>query len=194
MDFTALKKTFEGEGYTVSCFGTKADAADYLANRFDGEVIGIGGSITVRELGVYPRLCERNTVWWHWEKPDALAHESEFTAYICSANAVAETGEMVNIDGTGNRLAATLYGPKKVVFVCGRNKIVPDLNAAIERARASAAPNARRLGRKTPCALTGKCVNCKSPERICGAMTVYMRPMGGADETEIVFIDEDLGY
>ena len=195
MDFTEIKKTFEKEGFLVSCFETKQEAADYLAGRFQGEVIGFGGSATLDELGVYDRMSENNTVLWHWKDPAARDRYGEFTAYLTGANAVAESGEIVNIDGTGNRVSATLYGPKKVVFVCGKNKIAPDLASAIARARSVAAPpNTKRLHKKTPCAVMGRCVDCASPERICRAMVIYMRPMSGALETELVFINEELGY
>ena len=117
--------------------------------------------------------------------------------YISSANGVAETGELVNIDGTGNRVAATLYGPEKVYFIVGINKLTPTLEAAIWRARNIASPlNAKRLGRKTPCALSEvmKCYDCQSPERICRGMTIHMGPMKGVGETIVVLIDEELGY
>ena len=99
-------------------------------------------------------------------------------------------------DGVGNRISATLYGPKRVVFVVGRNKLTPDLPSAMERAQKTAGPpNAKRLNKKTPCAVTGVCANCKSPDRICGAMTIHMKPLNGFETPEeIILINEDLGY
>ncbi|MBP0981129.1 MAG: LUD domain-containing protein, partial [Oscillospiraceae bacterium] len=89
---------------------------------------------------------------------------------------------------------STLYGPKKVYFICGTNKITPDLTSAIERARTIAAPlNAKRLNRKTPCAVTGKCADCNCPDRICSAMVIYMRPMMAASLTEVIIVGEDMG-
>ena len=117
--------------------------------------------------------------------------------YISSANGVAETGELVNIDGTGNRVSATLYGPEKVYFIVGLNKLAPDLEGAIWRARNIASPlNAKRLNRRTPCAMAEemKCYDCRSPERICRGMTIHMGPMKGVGETVVVLIDETLGY
>jgi NAD-dependent dihydropyrimidine dehydrogenase PreA subunit len=147
-------------------------------------------------MGLYDLLAESNTVVWHWKMgPEARRRFPEFTAFITSANALSETGELVNIDGTGNRLSASLFGPKKLYFVIGRNKLTPDLASAIHRARNVAAPiNAKRLERKTPCVADGKCHDCASPERICKGLVVHMKPMTGAERTEVVLVDEDLGY
>ena len=115
--------------------------------------------------------------------------------YLTSVNALAETGELINIDGFGNRIAASVYGHEKVYFVVGRGKLAGTLDEAVRRARNVAAPlNARRKQCKTPCAVNAdRCYDCKSPERICRAMTVIWEPMMGM-EAEVVLIDEDLGY
>ena len=118
------------------------------------------------------------------------------TVYILSANGVSETGELVNIDGTGNRAAASLFGPERVFYVIGRNKIAPDLHSAIARAKNTACTkNARRLGVKTPCTASGElhCYDCNSPARICSATVILERPCNGMT-VELVFINEDLGY
>ena len=109
---------------------------------------------------------------------------------------MAETGELVNIDGSGNRVASGLYGHEKVVFVVGVNKIAPDLEGAIWRARNVAGPkNAQRLGKKTPCAAGGdRCYDCNSPERICSAMVLYWRRPTAIPEMELVIINQELGY
>ena len=194
MDSAKLVKNFEKHGFSVKLFETRKEACDYLKETLKGEVVGFGGSMTTQELGLYDLLGEENTVCWHWKDPSVLAKQGGFTAYITSANAVSETGELVNIDGTGNRVAATLYGPKKVFFVCGKNKVTADLPSAIDRARNIAAPiNAKRLNSNTPCAVAGKCMDCDSPERICRGMVVQMRKMGGADLNELIIINEDLG-
>ena len=110
-------------------------------------------------------------------------------------NLLVETGEIVNIDGKCNRVAATLFGPKRCIFVCGVNNLRPDLQSAIERARNIAAPlNAKRLNKKTPCAVDGRCHNCKSPERICRAMVIHMGVPSGFESCEVVLIGEKLGY
>ena len=115
--------------------------------------------------------------------------------FLLSANGLAETGEIVNIDGTGNRIAGSLYGHKKVYFVISRNKICPTLEEAAFRARNVAAPlNAERHGYKTPCAIKkDRCYDCRSPQRICSAQTIYWRKMNYT-EMEVVLIDEDMGY
>ena len=114
--------------------------------------------------------------------------------YVTSANGLAETGEIINIDGSGNRVASTLYGHKKVYFVIGRNKLAPTYEEALWRARNIASPkNAQRLGVKTPCAIQGdRCYDCKSPDRICRGLVVLWGPMIGM-ETEVILVDEDLG-
>ena len=200
MDFTNIKATLESLGYQVSCFDTAAQAAEYLDGQIDGKTVGIGGSVTLNELGMYERLSSHNQVSWHWYPEGKAVDEVRLSAltadvYLSSVNALAATGEIINIDGACNRVAATLYGHKKVYLVLGANKIAPDYDSALFRARNVASPlNAQRLGRKTPCAVKGdKCYNCKSPERICRALTVlWEAPLGC--EYEVVLIDEPLGY
>lgn len=194
MDTEKLLANLSSHRFSAKYFDTAKAAADYLSAELKGEKIGFGGSMTAQEMGLYELLGKENEVLWHWKNPADKERFHEFTTYITSANAVSETGELVNIDGTGNRVSATLYGAKKVFFVCGKNKITPDLSSAIERARNVAAPlNAKRLNRKTPCAVTGKCADCNSPERICAAMVIHMRPMMSAERTEVIIIGEELG-
>ncbi len=195
MDCTKLLQNLKRRGFSTQYFNTAAEASAYLCNALKGETIGFGGSITLRDMGLYEQLEKENTVCWHWKDPAQVKRFAEFTTYITSANAVAETGELVNIDGGGNRVSATLYGGKKLYFVCGINKIAPDLTAAIDRARNVAAPaNAKRLERKTPCVVTGKCQDCSSPERICRGMVIHMQPMNSFECTEVILIGENLGY
>ena len=149
-------------------------------------------------MGLYERLGTHNRVLWHWHAGDAKEQVMRkclhADVYLASVNGMSEDGTLVNIDRFGNRLAATLYGPGKVYFVVGRNKLCPTYEAALERARNVASPqNARRIGCKTPCVAGGRCYNCKSPERICRGLTVLWGPMLGR-EAEVVLIDEDLGY
>ncbi|MBR6736528.1 MAG: lactate utilization protein [Oscillospiraceae bacterium] len=196
MSLDKVSAALKSRGFTVTCFETKEEAADYLVSLFENEVIGIGGSHTIEELDVYERLCEKNTIWWYKYDQRSRRMYGDFTAYLSSVNGVSETGELVNIDGIGNRIASTIYGPKRVVFVVGRNKITPDLPSAMERAQKVAGPpNAKRLNKKTPCAVTGKCADCRSPDRICGAMSIHMKPLNGFEKPEeIILINEDLGY
>lgn len=115
--------------------------------------------------------------------------------YLTSANGVAETGELVNIDGTCNRIASSVYGHKRVYLVVGVNKIEPDYDRALWRARNVAAPkNAQRLGRKTPCAVKAdRCYDCKSPERICRGLSVIWGRPTPVETMEVVLIGEELG-
>lgn len=198
MDYQVLKKNFENHRFKTAYFATKEEAAAYLKETVRGETVGFGGSMTAKEMGLYELLGENNTVYWHWEEPgrETLLKARDASVYILSANGVSETGELVNIDGTGNRLAMSLFGPKKVIYVIGKNKIAPDLASAIQRMRDTACTkNAMRFQKKTPCVANGggKCFDCNSPERICNAMVIMARPMGGM-EVELLFIDEELGF
>ncbi len=194
-DFTKVEQALRQRGYTVRVFETGGAAADYLNSAIDGVSVGIGGSVTVQQLGLYDRLAEHNRVYWHWQGgPEQRAKAAEADVYLTSANGLAETGEILNIDGAGNRVASTLYGHKKVYFVIGANKLAPTRDEALWRARNIAAPrNAQRLGKKTPCAVKGdKCYDCKSPDRICRGLVELWGPMMGM-ETEVILIGEDLG-
>ena len=197
-DFSRVKQNLEARGFRVSVFAAAAEAADYLDSAIDNTSVGFGGSVTLEQMGLYERLERHDRVNWHWRPTvdGADARQAAMTAehYITSVNGLAETGELINIDGTGNRVASTLYGHKKVWFVVGRNKLAPTYDEALWRARNIAAPkNAQRLQKKTPCAVKGdRCYNCKSPERICRGLVVLWGPMMGM-EAEVILVDEDLG-
>lgn len=197
-DLEKTRKNLEGRGFRVHRFATGAEAADYLVQTLHGTSIGIGGSVTIDTLGVYDRLCRSNEVFWHWKNhaPETRERAGKAETYLCSANGVSENGEIVNIDGCGNRVAGTIYGPERVFLVVGRNKIAPDLTGAIDRARNIAAPlNARRLNRHTPCAVgEPRCHDCRSPEKVCGVMTVFFMPPTSIKEFHVILVDEDLGY
>ena len=194
--FDTVKKNLEDRGYAVRVFGTGAEAAAYLDGAVDGKTVGFGGSMTLDQLGLYDALGRHNTVVWHWKQEAGPARrEAMFTkVYLTSANGLAETGEILNIDGIGNRVAATLFGHEKVYFVIGRNKLAPTYDEALWRARNIASPkNARRLGKKTPCAVKGdRCYDCKSPDRICRGLVTLWGPMTGM-EAEVLLVDEYLG-
>ena len=198
-DFSRVKQNLEARGFRVSVFATAAEAADYLDSAIDNTSVGFGGSVTLEQMGLYERLERHDRVNWHWRPTvdGADARQAAMTAehYITSVNGLAETGELINIDGTGNRMASTLYGHKKVWFVVGRNKLAPTYEEALWRARNIAAPkNAQRLGRKTPCAVKADhCYDCKSPERICRGLVVLWEAIGSM-EMEVVLVDEALGY
>ena len=196
MNFDTVKQNLEERGYTVRVFSAGKEAADYLDAAIDGRSVGFGGSATLEALGLYERLSGHNQVVWHWKQEAGPARKAAMTTgvYLTSVNALAETGELVNIDGTGNRAAATLFGHEKVYFLIGRNKLVPTYDQAVWRARNIAAPQrARQLGMRTPCAIhCDRCYDCRSPERICRGLVTLWEPMMGM-EAEILLIDEDLG-
>jgi len=196
MAFEIVKENLEKRGYAVKVFATGAEAAAYLNSEIDGMTVGIGGSGTVKNIGAYELLSQHNTVYWHWitEPNEARKNAMNTDVYLTSVNALAESGEMVNIDGAGNRVASTLFGHKKLYFVIGRNKLVKTYEDAVWRARNIAAPGrAKQMNRKTPCAVKAdRCYDCKSPERICRGMVTLWEPMMG-QSAEVILIDEDHG-
>lgn len=194
-------KAFESKGYLVKVFDTKEDAAEYLDMAIDGKIVGFGDSATLLEMELFRKLREHNVVFdpFHTSGNMEFVEVAKKTlttdVFLTSVNAFAETGELVNIDGTGNRVAGSLFGHKKVYFVMGINKGEETLEKAMWRARNIAAPqNAKRLGLKTPCAVKGdKCYDCNSDDCICNAIMVHRRKMRNTDEIEIVIIKENLG-
>jgi len=197
MDFGAIRGNFEKHGFSTQCFATKEEARDYLVGELKLRSIGFGGSVTLDEMGLYEALSENNAVVWHNKinSREVRKFENQAAIYITSANAVTETGEIVNVDGTGNRVAMTAFGPEVCYYVVGKNKITQSVTDAIYRSRNVAAPkNAQRVGAKTPCAARGdKCYDCDSPDRICNVTIIIDRAPKGM-RSEIIFIDEALGY
>ena len=196
-DIEKLKQNLLREGFLVSCFDTAQEACAYLNSAIDGVSVGFGGSQTVRDMGLYEQLAGHNQCYWHWDKVNNVIPPEATNAevYISSLNGVSENGELINIDGGGNRVASTLYGHKKVYFIIGENKIAPDYDAALWRARNIAAPlNARRLEKRTPCVQTGRCMNCASPDRICTALVVLWEKPVLTGEVEVVIVRQSLGF
>ena len=182
-------------GFQVSFFASAEDAVDYLSGQIRGTSVGIGGSKTVDQIGLYDKLCENNKVFWHWKNSasDTRAKANAADIYISGANAISENGEILNIDGMGNRLAGQIWGHKKVYIISGTNKICPDFESALYRARNTAAvENCKRFAGSQPCQADGKCHDCRSQNRICRALLVLWAPMMGM-ETEIILIDQELG-
>lgn len=196
-DIEKLTQNLRREGFQVSHFATAQEACAYLNGAIDGVSVGFGGSQTVRDMGLYEQLAGHNRCYWHWD-PATQGIPAEATGaqvYITSLNGVSENGELINIDGRGNRVASTLFGHQKVYFLVGANKIAPDYDAALWRARNIAAPlNAKRLGLQTPCVQTGRCMDCSSPDRICRGLVVLWEKPFAIEEMEVVLIDQALGY
>ena len=195
MNIEKTVKNLELRGFAVKRFATGAQAAEYLKGVCAGQTVGFGGSKTLDQIGIFDMLPE-GTAFWHWRVPGNETYDKAAHAdlYLSGANAITEGGEIVSVDGRGNRIANQVFGHKKVFIVTSVSKIVEDLNAAIDRSRGTAAvENGKRFPNNVPCKTDGKCHDCRSPERLCRAMTVLWAPMMGM-EAEVVLIDEKLGF
>ena len=168
----------------------------------DGSSVTWGGTATVRDLGIPEVLknrktllvLDRDTVETQEEKVAMYLRAFTADVYLTSANAISEDGVIVNIDGNGNRVAAISWGPKKVIFVIGMNKVAQTAEAALARARSTASPvNAQRFDIKTPCRIDGTCHNCNSPESICSYVH-FLRNSRNNGRHVVVLVGEDLGY
>lgn len=190
-------------GFDVRIAATpEAGCRDILAMISEFESFGIGGSETVRQIGIIDELLGMGkTIHDHWQpelSPDEVQavrlEQGRCDCFLCSANAISARGEIVNVDGIGNRVAAMSFGPRKVVIVAGVNKIVPDLDQALQRVRQIAGPmRAKSLGMDTPCAETGECADCHSPQRICRITTIlHRRPL--QTDISVVLVGTDLGF
>ena len=167
----------------------------------DGSSVTWGGTMTVRDLGIPDALKKRGTlevldrdlVETPEEKQAMYLRAFSTDVYLTSANAISEDGVIVNIDGNGNRVAAITWGPKKVIFVIGLNKVAQTVEAALARVRGTASPiNAARFDIKTPCHVDGVCHNCNSPESICNYVHFLRNSPKGRHI--VVLVGEDLGY
>lgn len=188
-------------GFHAQYLNNKEEAlAAALALITPEATVGMGGSMTVAAVGLKKALeAKGNIIYDHQGVPGEAGWElrrKELTCdvFLTSSNAVTLEGELINVDGFGNRVAAMTFGPKRIVMLVGANKIVKDEAAGRERIRMLAAPlNMARLNRKTPCAVTGTCANCSSPDRACNATVVLHKAPSGAD-FHIIVIGESLGY
>lgn len=172
--------TLTNEGDTVSCGGSmtlfESNVIDYLRSGRFNFLDRYEGNLTKEDLKNLYRKTFTSDV------------------FFTSTNAITENGELYNVDGNGNRVAAMLYGPDKVIVVVGVNKIVKDINEAVERNKSIAAPaNAKRLDTNTPCKITGYCMDCRSLDRICCEYTVIKRQRT-ADRIHVIFLNESFGY
>jgi L-lactate utilization protein LutB len=186
----------------VYCRGS-AEAADYiLTEAQDARSVGFGGSMSVKDMGVEARLLERGKEILNHGAPGLTAEERleimrrQLTCdlFLTGTNALTLSGSLVNIDAIGNRVGSMFFGPRTVIVVAGRNKLVDgDASAAVRRVKEWASPpNARRLNYKTPCAETGFCCDCTSPERICRVITVLERKPRFTD-LRVLVVNEDMG-
>ncbi|BDR63478.1 membrane protein [Clostridium tetani] len=200
-----VQRTIENlEKHNIEAFYVKDE--DELKKNIDemipkGVIVTVGDSMTLLETGVIDMLRNDKYIYLDKHKEGITSEEKKniynksFTAhtYLSSTNALTESGELYNIDGNGSRVAAMIYGPEQVIIVAGINKIVDNLEEAEKRVRNYAAPlDAKRLGKNTPCAKIGYCVDCKSSERICNYFTVIKGQF--KSRIKVIIVNKHLGY
>lgn len=196
--------SLEKNGFTaLYCAAPQAAAEHIIAGAADSVTVGFGGSMSIVSLGVEQVLREQGKEILNHGNPDLSKDEKleimrrELTCdlFLCGSNALTLSGELVNIDGVGNRVASMIFGPRKVIVVVGRNKLVDGtIQDAITRVKNRAAPpNAKRLGCSTPCSTSGFCSNCNSPERICRATTIIDRRPRLTD-FQVLVVNAELGF
>ena len=182
---------------------TKEEAVqEILKHIASKQRIGVGGSVTIRELRILEKLEAQGAIIYdHWKsgltKEQTLEiRKKQMTSdiYLSSVNAVTMNGELVNIDGAGNRVNSTVFGPGKVILIAGHNKMVEDVQEAIKRVKNVSAPlNAKRLNLDLPCVRAGRCIDCNSPARICRVIVIHERKPILTDIL-IILVGEELGY
>jgi L-lactate utilization protein LutB len=199
MDVTLTAKALERNNMKAHVVKSKAEAKKLVMSMIKKtDLVGAGGSLTLEQCGIFSELRKGyNFLDWLQkvtpEQKEGLLRKTFYAdVFLTGTNAITEDGKLFNVDGRGNRLAAFMFGPKKVIVVAGKNKIVRDIYEARERMDTIAAPmNAKRLGKKTPCVELERCVDCDSPERICRYTVITERLAPG--RVEVVIVDEELG-
>ena len=201
------KEALEKNQFKVLVASSKRDAVDKVLGLIPVDAkVGVGGSMTIRELGLIDILTRRgNSVVHHW-LPDMpvsdwlpfMMEEHNSDVFLCSSNAITEDGKLVNIDSTDNRVASMIFGPKRVIVVAGKNKIVKDVDEGLKRLKSVAGPlNAKRHNiKELPCVATGVCSDCNSPKRICRVITIIERApnrVRGPNIT-VVLVADELGF
>lgn len=190
-------------GFNALFFQNCEEARTYVLKTIsEHESFGFGGSDTTRKLDIIDTLKkEKKTVYDHWESGlsaetslKVRRNQSACDCFFCSANAISMTGEIVNVDGVGNRTNAMSFGPGKVMIIAGVNKLTMDIQTALQRVKNIAGPmRAKSLGMQTPCAETGICTDCNSPQRICRITTILHRKPALTD-ISVIIINEALGF
>lgn len=189
-------------GYIVHSADTAEEAAALLWPLIpEGSTVGLGGSTTLADMGVIDALREGN---WKlidryrtasWDEQMASYREAlDADVFVTGVNAITRAGQLVDMDSSGNRVAATVFGPRRVIVVAGANKVVENLDAAFARIREIAPLNCRRLGHKTPCAETGRCSDCMIPERMCNYIGIVNHGMKESGRFHIILVAESLGF
>ena len=202
----AVVKRLRQRGFVAEYVASKEEALKWLLEQIaPAAVVSWGGSVTLAQIGIFAALRERGQAVLP-PTPEGLdltdskavraARRKTLDAdvFLTGVNAITLAGELINLDGTGNRVAATLFGPETVIFVAGVNKLATDETAARQRLADEAAPlNGLRLGRKTPCVATGFCSDCSSPERMCRGLVIHQRPMA-MTRMLVLLVGEELGF
>lgn len=189
--------------FSVHVAETKEEGAQIVRSLIEkGATIGVGGSVTIEQLEILDGLEADGHLIFNHNKAgltpqqvlDFRRRELTSDVFLMSTNALTEKGELVNVDGVGNRVAALSFGPKRVIVVAGINKIVADVHAGIARIGSIAAPmNNKRLKKDMPCTKVGHCVDCQLPGRICNITTITKKRPPLTD-IQIVLVKEELGY
>jgi Uncharacterized conserved protein containing a ferredoxin-like domain len=201
-----MEKTAEAlrkNNFWAQCADNASEALEVVESLLaEGDIVSCGGSMTLFEIGAIDLLrsekyefLDRYKEGLHRDEIEEIFKKTFYAdVYLTSSNAITEDGELYNVDGTCNRIAAMLYGPKSVIVVAGYNKIVKDLDAAAQRVKQIAAPaNALRLNVPTPCVKTGYCIDCKTDARICANYTTFTRQRV-KDRMKVILVGEELGY
>ena len=193
-----LAKKLEFNGYEVMVVNTKEEAKQEILKMCKDKVVGIGDSHTIDDLDVLDDIKSTSKELYAMRLDKSRENKLKSMTvdlFILSANAVSEeTGEMINIDGAGNRVAPSIYGPEQVLFVIGKNKLEKNFTDAYNRVKNYVAPkNTKEHDFKNPCAFTGKCENCNSPTRICRTVVIYQK-RSYRTPTKIILVNEDLGW
>ena len=193
----AMKKRGFDAYYVSTAEEARAKALELIP---ENSTVSWGGSVTIDEIGLKKAVIDggynvinRDEAGTPEERTELMRKALTCDVFLMSANAVSEDGQLVNIDGNGNRVAALCFGPKEVIVVAGMNKVAGNIEEAYARARKFAAPvNAQRFNLGTPCNRTGMCSDCLSPDSICSQLVVTCRTSGG--RIKVILVGEDLGF
>ncbi|MDR0239028.1 MAG: lactate utilization protein [Deltaproteobacteria bacterium] len=196
-------EALEKNGFTAAYFPDRASAAAHLLSLVpDGASVGFGGSMTIQAMDIKPKLTQKGcTLLDHGIEGLTPAERSALRrkqltsdVFLCSSNALTMQGELVNVDGTGNRVAAMMFGPERVIVVAGTNKLVNTLDEAHARIKAVAGPvNNKRLNYPNPCVQSGECMDCRSKSRLCN-LTAIIHRRPPLTDIHVLVIGEALGY
>lgn len=206
MDKQIIDQTIEAlrkNKFSAEYFPTMSAVVEELFKTVEvTETVGFGGSVTLMDAEIAEKFIERgNTVFDHHlpnQTPEQILqvrrNQLLCDVFLTSTNALTQDGKLVNVDGTGQRVAAMIFGPKKVIVITGVNKITPDVHSAFKRMREIAAPrNNQRIKTPNPCTTTGVCIDCNSPKRICNAKTI-LEKQPHLSNIHVWIVGEELGY